>query len=60
MTNRKTAPLSEEDQMIYKIRHWKAEAFNPRNDGWVQNHYREKLLKLREFLLSIDNLIIHS
>tara|TARA_Y100000310_G_C20429845_1_gene690923 strand:+ start:600 stop:788 length:189 start_codon:yes stop_codon:yes gene_type:complete len=41
------------------IADWVSESFNPRNDGWYQDHYREKLIGLRDYLNSIDNLIMH-
>tara|TARA_B100000131_G_scaffold320616_1_gene369212 strand:+ start:1305 stop:1508 length:204 start_codon:yes stop_codon:yes gene_type:complete len=30
-------------QIVEKINHFKSEARNPRNDGWVQQHYVELL-----------------
>lgn len=34
------------EKVLILLRKWKAEAINPRNDGWVQKGYREKIKKV--------------
>jgi len=41
------------------IQNWRIEAFSPHNDGWAQNGYRKNLIKIRDYLNSIDNLKLH-
>ena len=33
-------------QVLERIRTWKLEALNPRNDGWVQNGNKERIKKV--------------
>ena len=37
----------------------KLEAFSGHNDGWEQNGYREQLIKIRDYLNSIENIKLH-
>lgn len=39
-----------EDEVLKTIREWKAEVRNPRNDGWVQGSYADKLRRIRDEL----------
>lgn len=34
------------DDIINKLRKWKLESQNPRNDGWVQKGYLDKIKKI--------------
>jgi hypothetical protein len=36
--------------ILKQIRLWKSEVRNPRNDGWVQSSYADKLRTLRDEL----------
>jgi len=47
------------DRIMDTVKRWESEAFNPRNDGWIQNGYRKNLIELREHLNSIKNLELH-
>ena len=47
------------NDIIDRVRHWKLEAFDARNDGWTQNGYRKNLIELKNYLNSIDNLKLH-
>tara|TARA_B100000131_G_C18116377_1_gene611435 strand:+ start:1492 stop:1662 length:171 start_codon:yes stop_codon:yes gene_type:complete len=47
------------ESIINSLKHFKREAFDPKNDGWVQNHYRAMLIDIKEFISSIENLELH-
>tara|TARA_R110002020_G_scaffold50716_6_gene143199 strand:+ start:50513 stop:50698 length:186 start_codon:yes stop_codon:yes gene_type:complete len=48
-----------QNEVLRVLVDWNKEAFDPRNDGWVQNHYREKLISVKEYVSSIENLSTH-
>ena len=47
------------DSVIERVKRWQLEAFDAHNDGWTQNGYRKQLIKLRDYLNSIENLELH-
>ena len=47
------------NNVMERIKLWKLEAFDTHNDGWTQNGYRKNLIKLKEYLNSIENLELH-
>ena len=41
---------TQDNPAITLIKEWKSEARNPRNDGWVQKHYKDKLKEVSKYL----------
>ena len=39
--------MKDFDNLSWNITKWKIEAESAHNDGWTQNYYREKLLKIK-------------
>ena len=37
-------------EILHTLDYWHAEANNPRNDGWVQQGYKDKILAVRKSL----------
>ena len=37
-------------EILYTLDYWWAEANNPRNDGWVQKGYKDKITVVRKSL----------
>jgi hypothetical protein len=55
--------MEDLDNLSWNITKWKIEAESAHNDGWIQNYYREKLLKIKnkfkEYSEEIPNYKIH-
>ena len=55
--------MDNSEDLDLNITKWKIEAESGHNDGWTQNYYREKLLKLkkefREYSENIPDYEIH-
>jgi len=37
------------ENILKTLKRWKLEMNNPRNDGWAQQSFKEKLLEVRDF-----------
>ena len=42
--------MSCDNEIVSILQKWLMEAYNPRNDGWVQEHYRVKVAEVVEYL----------
>jgi hypothetical protein len=43
------------DGLNLNISKWKVEADSAHNDGWTQNYYRKKLLKIKKKFMEYSN-----
>jgi len=46
---KKMIVYDSEENILNTLRKWKLEMNSPYNDGWVQQGFKEKLLKVKDF-----------
>ena len=46
--------MSNSNEVIVIIQKWLMESYDPRNDGWVQKHYKEKVKEVDKQLTLED------
>tara|TARA_A100001011_G_C14273753_1_gene828198 strand:+ start:658 stop:840 length:183 start_codon:yes stop_codon:yes gene_type:complete len=42
--------MSNSNEVIVIIQKWLMESYDPRNDGWVQKHYKDKVKEVLDYL----------
>ena len=47
------------NQVMNELYKYKNEAFDKRNDGWEQNHYRKWLLEVKSFIDECGEIKLH-